>query len=219
MRGVMHRVARPVFALLLALGALGADAAGREAYDDFYCETCHGAQGIGSYGVQAPKLAGMEPWYLQRQLEKFRSGLRGTHAGDETGVEMRAMAVKLSDGSIEQLLQWIAGWPEIDAPSTVAGDAKSGAALYASCAACHGPAGGGNRALGAPALAGQSDWYLLTQLKNFSRGYRGQHPDDSEGATMRAAVSALPDEQAMRDVVAYIAQLEGPANSSARLND
>ena len=219
MKRLIRRAVRPLLALALGLCAITASGAEREAYNDFYCETCHGAQGIGSFGVQAPKLAGMEPWYLQRQLEKFRAGQRGVHAGDETGVEMRAMAVKLSDSSIQQLLDWIAGWPATEAPASVAGNVKAGSGLYASCAACHGAAGEGNRMLGAPALAGQSDWYLLTQLKNFSRGYRGQHPDDSEGATMRAAVSALPDEQAMRDVVAYIAQLKGPANSTAQLND
>ena len=40
----------------------------REPYNDRYCTTCHGTDGRGNYGIKAPRLAGMEPWYLKRQL-------------------------------------------------------------------------------------------------------------------------------------------------------
>ena len=40
-------------------------------YNDRYCMTCHGADGMGSEGINAPRLAGMEEWYLKRQLENF----------------------------------------------------------------------------------------------------------------------------------------------------
>jgi|GEM_PF-3457221 len=48
-----------------------------EYYNDRYCMTCHGVDGIGNEGVSARRLAGMEPWYLKRQLEAFRAGTRG----------------------------------------------------------------------------------------------------------------------------------------------
>ncbi len=208
-------------AAILALGLCRAAVAAppaesREAYDDFYCTTCHGADGRGNYGVQAPKLAGMEPWYLQRQLEKFRAGLRGTTLDDPAGLEMRAMAEKLSDASIAKLVDWVGQWPDVATAHTVEGDAAAGKALFTSCAACHGAQGQGNQQLGAPALAGQSDWYLLTQLQNFSHGYRGADPKDSEGQAMRAAVAVLPDEQAMRNVVSYINQFQRSAPVAAR---
>ena len=33
-----------------------------------YCLLCHGDNANGNYGIRAPKLSGMEPWYLTRQL-------------------------------------------------------------------------------------------------------------------------------------------------------
>jgi len=56
-------------------------------------------------------------------------------------------------------------------------------------------------------LAGQNDWYLITQLKNFVAGYRGRHEDDLYGQQMLAMVGTLTDEAAIRDVVAYINSL------------
>jgi len=74
-----------------------AQSEGEQYYDDRYCMTCHGAEGMGSEGIRGPRLAGMEPWYLKRQLENFRAGIRGTHELDVPGVEMRPMAVPLTD--------------------------------------------------------------------------------------------------------------------------
>jgi cytochrome c553 len=87
------------------------------------------------------------------------------------------------------------------------GDAAKGATYYALCSSCHGADGKGNEALNAPPLAGSSDWYLLTQLSNFKQGIRGANPKDSRGATMRPMASTLPDEQAMKDVLAHVATL------------
>jgi len=56
-------------------------------------------------------------------------------------------------------------------------------------------------------LAGASDWYLLTQLQNFKSGVRGTQPDDAMGAKMRPFSMTLPNEQAMKDVIAYIGTL------------
>ena len=53
-------------------------------------------------------------------------------------------------------------------------------------------------------LAGQNDWYLVTQLKNFKAGFRGSDPLDTFGAPMRAMAAGLRDEQAIIDVVSYI---------------
>ena len=50
-----------------------------------YCLLCHGANANGNYGIRAPKLSGMEPWYLARQLENFAAGVRGAPAEDAAG--------------------------------------------------------------------------------------------------------------------------------------
>jgi cytochrome c oxidase subunit 2 len=62
----------------------------------------------------------------------------------------------------------------------------------------------GNPALNSPRLAGMSDWYMVTQLQKFRTGLRGDHPDDVYGLQMVPFAKALPDEQALLDVVSYI---------------
>lgn len=172
--------------------------------DDRYCITCHGVDGIGNVGIQAPRLAGMEPWYLKRQLENFRAGIRGTHVEDEQGLAMQPMAAKLSDESIAEIVSWVQSWEYLPAAITIEGNSTRGRNAFQSCAACHGAEAEGNEALGAPALAGQNDWYLITQLKNFKAGYRGTHQDDRYGAQMPPMARMLNDDQAIIDVVSYI---------------
>ena len=173
-------------------------------YDDRYCTTCHGADGRGNYGVQAPRLAGMEPWYLQRQLENFRAGLRGVHPSDIEGIAMRPMATKLTDESIADIIEWVGSWDYVSTENTIEGDARAGAQLYTQCATCHGVDGLGNEALGAPALRGQNDWYLVTQLKNFKQRWRGNENGDTFGQQMMAMTQILTDDAAINNVVSYI---------------
>ena len=178
----------------------------REPYNDRYCMTCHGTDGKGNEAVEAPRLAGMEGWYLRRQLKNFRAGIRGVHPMDRAGIAMRPMA-NLTDESMTDIVKWIGGWQYTPAEITIEGDVDAGQALYGTCATCHGIDAKGNASLGAPALAGQNDWYLITQLKNFVAGYRGRHEDDLYGQQMSAMVGTLTDEAAIRDVVAYINSL------------
>ncbi len=198
-----------VLMLMPLSGLISAAETEREPYDDRYCTTCHGIDGIGNEGVQAPRLAGMEDWYLRRQLENFRAGLRGRHPQDIEGLAMQPMAAKLTDASIDELVEWVGSWEYKPAEHTISGDVNAGRRLYASCAACHGADGEGNEALGAPQLAGQNDWYLLTQLKNFKARFRGNEQGDTYGQQMMTMAQSLPNEQAMRNVVAYINTLSG----------
>jgi len=88
------------------------------------------------------------------------------------------------------------------------GDAFKGESHYAVCAGCHGADGMGLEATNAPRLQGQFDWYLIRQLQNYQSGARGVNKDDTFGTTMRAMAGTLPNEQAIKDVVAYIGTLE-----------
>lgn len=193
-----------VLVFLFTPSGLSAADEGREPYNDRYCTTCHGTDGKGNEGVQAPRLAGMEPWYLKRQLENFRAGIRGTHPRDIEGIAMQPMAARLSDESIADIVDWVSTWPYEPAEVTISGNETAGQQLYASCATCHGTEAQGNEALGAPALVGQNDWYLVTQLKNFMAGYRGHHPDDTYGQQMRPMAQTLGDETGIINVVSYI---------------
>jgi cytochrome c553 len=92
-------------------------------------------------------------------------------------------------------------------PLLEGGDAARGQALYAPCTACHGLDGSGNQALGSPPINHQNDWYMLTQLQHFKSGVRGTAPGDAQGALMRPMSMTLPDEQAIKDVIAFIMTL------------
>ena len=196
------RLPRTFFAVIASCALGGADAS--DDVDYSFCTVCHGTHGNGNPAINAPKIAGIEPWYLKRQLEHFRAGLRGTHAADIPGAEMQPVAQQLDDMAVQKVAAYIATFQPDPPAATVAGDTKRGRSLYAGCAACHGAHGEGNPTLQAPALAGQSDWYLVTQLARFRAGERGFSAEDATGTQMRAAAGVLPDEVAMRDVVAYI---------------
>ncbi len=196
-----------ILPLWLFCAVSGASSAEREPYDDRYCATCHGADGRGNEGVRAPRLAGMEPWYLRRQLENYRAGVRGSHPNDTEGLAMQPMAVPLTDESIQDIIEWVGDWPYVPAEPTIEGDIEAGRVLYGTCATCHGVAAEGNETLGAPALAGQNDWYMVVQLQNFLAGYRGAHPQDVYGAQMRVMTTELRDDDDIVNVVAYINSL------------
>ena len=87
------------------------------------------------------------------------------------------------------------------------GNAAAGKALYAVCSGCHGADGLGMEATNAPRLQGQLSSYLIRQLEYYKSGVRGTHKGDVYGATMKGMAATLPHDQAIRDVVAYIATL------------
>lgn len=199
--------ATAVFALLLTTAAGAEDVARGE---DLFalCATCHGVDGAGDPTRSAPALAGLERWYLEAQLQKFRSGARAYQAGDTSGLQMRPMARTLpTDVDVANVAAYVATLPAVLPPATLEGDAARGSQLYAPCTACHGVDGKGNEALKAPALVNQADWYVVAQLQKFRSGMRGTHPSDVPGMQMRPMSLTLPDEQALRDVAAYILTL------------
>ena len=85
-------------------------------------------------------------------------------------------------------------------------DPGRGKAWFTSCAGCHGPAAQGNAGMHAPNLTVQGPGYLLSQLRHFARDVRGG-PQDFYGWQMNGRAKALPDDRALRDVVAYIDSL------------
>jgi cytochrome c oxidase subunit 2 len=190
-----------------ASSAMAADAAaGKTAFA--ICAACHGPEGQGNSAMNAPRLAGQPGWYVKRQMDAFRAGLRGTAPGDVHGAQMRPMAMSVSaPAALDNLVAYIATLPDTPNATTVTGDAAAGKTAYGVCAACHGVDGKGNEALGGPRLAGQDDWYLVCQLKNYRQGLRGYDPKDTYGAQMKPMAATLTSDQAVNDVVAYINSL------------
>jgi cytochrome c oxidase subunit 2 len=194
--------AYPTFAQTRARKA-GDTTAGERLYA--VCAACHGTQGEGNPELNAPKLAGQPGWYLKRQLENFRSGARGAHEKDVYGRQMAPMAATLPDeAAINDVLAYIGTLADRPAPRTVSPQTRRGGRLYATCATCHGADGRGIEAMNAPRLAGMSDWYLVTQLRNFKQGIRGTHPKDPHGPQMGSLAATLVDDRAINDVVAHI---------------
>ena len=173
------------------------------------CRLCHGSDGLGNPGLQAPAIAGLPQWYIEGQLEKFRTGIRGVRPEDAPGMLMRPSAVALSEEEdIEAVAEHVASLsPNREVSVVLEGQAGLGAATYNGvCSACHGPDATGNEVLGAPPLVLLDAWYMLTQLRNFKAGIRGSHPRDTWGMTMKINADALSEDD-MKDVITYISTL------------
>lgn len=169
------------------------------------CSACHGQNAEGQKALNAPRLAGQGAWYLHSQIKGFQQGRRGAHQDDVLGKAMVPMANMLAtDDAINDVIAHIQTLPNNPGPATVTGDTAKGARLYGVCAYCHGPDGAGIQAMNAPRLAGQTDWYLVTQLNNFKKGIRGEHPSDFYGKQMGFMAKTLQTDQAVDDLVAYI---------------
>src|SRR5690606_41609415 len=95
-----------------------------------------------------------------------------------------------------------------EAAPALAADPGRGAGMYQNCAVCNGDQGQGIWNMGAPRLAGMDPGYMATQLKHFREGIRGAHRDDQHGQQMVAMASILGVDQAIDDVIAYIATLQ-----------
>ena len=174
------------------------------------CQACHGADGMGNKALNSPKIAGQEPWYIERQLKNYKAGIRGTDPKDRYGMQMRAMALTLADDqSIRDMAAYVSRMPvESSVVHTITGDLEAGKTLYVLCQSCHGSAGEGNKTLNSPRLAGLQDWYVVRQLRNFKSGIRGTKSGDMFGMQMRPMAISLTDDEAINNVAAYIASLK-----------
>jgi cytochrome c553 len=171
------------------------------------CATCHGSRGEGTPSLGAPAIAGQQPAYLRRQLDSFRSGVRGTHPADVYGAQMRAASASTlrDDASLTMLVKHVASLPPTTVKPTTKFDARNGNNLYqGKCGACHGGRAEGNEMLAAPRLAGLDTAYLVRQLKNFREGVRGTHPHDKYGRQMSLMAPLVVAEHDIADVVGYI---------------
>jgi cytochrome c553 len=197
-------------ALTLAIAACGAPpeqgvSRGEALWDT--CVPCHAADGSGRQELGAPSIAGLPQWYIENQLRSFQAGWRGGVAFDTVGIRMKSMSLSLDlEGDLESVAAYVASLPAAVPDDVLDGDAVAGQGNYATCLACHGADGTGNEALGAPPLVGQSDWYMVSQLQKFKKGWRGANPQDVTGATMRPNAMLL-DDDGMQNVVSYIETL------------
>ena len=98
-----------VLAVILGGSALAAGDVERGRTWYAICATCHGENGEGMQEMNGPALAGREEWYLIRQIQNFKDGVRGTNPGDIYGLQMAPMAQVLPDRqAIEDVAAYLA---------------------------------------------------------------------------------------------------------------
>ena len=178
------------------------------------CAACHGENGEGRKIANAPRISGQHSWYIARQLNNFKNGVRGAHINDITGMQMRPMAMTLAtDQDIEDVLVYVESLNGRGKHSGVKGNIEKGESAYAVCVTCHGANGQGNKTLNAPKIAGLPDWYVERQLNNFKSGIRGVHAKDIFGQQMRPMAMALLNDEAVRDMTVFVASLKSSSVS------
>jgi len=180
---------------------------GRALFD--LCAQCHGPNGGGMVLSLAPSIAGLDQWYIESQLKMFQSGARGTNPEDVGGMRMHPMSLWLRrDEDITAVASYVASLPRTrPTPVVEGGIAADGQTLYQTCAACHGAEAQGDQSKNAPPLRNMSDWYLVSALEKYKAGIRGSNPANTNAILMRGMSNILPNEQAIKDVVAYIETL------------
>lgn len=87
-----------------------------ESYYNMICGACHGPGAKGNKEMNAPKLTGIDDWYLERQLLNYRKGIRGSHPDDELGLQMQSMAKTIKD---EQTIKDIVAYIQSLQPATL----------------------------------------------------------------------------------------------------
>lgn len=169
------------------------------------CAGCHGENAEGSIDGEYPRLAGMSPAYLTRQLKQFKSrdrlnipmvpytNDRELPEDDITAIVHYLTSIKLPTrlGSIEANTADDGSFDALDrleesrAVINIArypGNTVAGERVYRKeCATCHGKKGEGSSDGIVPPLTGQHSVYLKRQIENFKKSDRVHDaPDDAE---------------------------------------
>jgi len=174
------------------------------------CGDCHGLDGAGNR-VKFPRIAGLKPNYIVKQLHDFRAGHRKNDGG-----QMQKMMTGLQEADIERIAAWFAeqtpAWPKPtleDVPDSprVRQLAAKGADGFPSCLSCHSalsPELADRPKIEAGRIAGQRDFYIVKQLTDFRDGRRSNDADgmmqkiartlsDADIAGLAALLSQNPD--------------------------
>lgn len=179
---------------LIALSGAGAGASNA-------CFTCHGLDGLGN-GAGAPRLAGLNVGYLERQMRAYADGRR-QHP------QMGWIAKRLSPSEQLAVSDFYANMPyqpssyAITTPAPklyLLGDPARG---IQACAACHGVAGQGIGPAN-PAIGGQPAAYLAYQMHQWRHSKRRTDPGN-----VMLRISQLLTEREIAVLAAYSARLPG----------
>jgi len=188
-------------AILLALAAAPAAADAERARElaSTLCVACHGVDG-NSVSPAFPKLAGLQPEYLAKQLVEYVDGRR-------TSDSMTPIVASISREDITPLALYFAAQKPSPGQPGDARLAEQGRRLFVdgnpdagvpACMGCHLEDGSGNPRY--PRLAGQHREYVLEQMRQFREGAR----TNDRGRVMRTLASRMTEAE-MKAVAEYIA--------------
>ena len=168
-----------------------------------HCKTCHSTKEM----QRGPLLEGLELWYMEESIDRYKDRHRGMHPQDAQGLLMYSAIKDIPEDDIAIALEWFAGQKRPEIKAYIKGDIEKGKVLYKEkCFGCH------EHTMGkffsrSPDLYKLEDWYLLQQLRSFKKGWRGSETEDNHGASMRVAVVDMVD-QDFKDVTAYLATFQ-----------
>ena len=163
------------------------------------CAGCHAVDG-NSAAAANPKLAGLNPEYIYKQLTEFKSGAR-------KNAIMSGMVASLSEQDMKNLALYFSAQQPKPATSKDQALALIGQKIYRggvqgagvpACASCHGPQGKGIPSQ-FPRLAGQHSDYIYAQLNEFRVGTRA-----NDAAKMMRSIAAKMTDADMKAVASYI---------------
>jgi cytochrome c oxidase subunit 2 len=80
----------------VAASVVGDKKNGKNIYESV-CGSCHGRNAMGNEKLNAPRLNGLNDWYLKQQIWKFKKSIRGAHPDDTLGAQMITMMAMLPD--------------------------------------------------------------------------------------------------------------------------
>lgn len=166
----------------------------------------------------APRIAGQDPAYLERQLLNFKSGKRAYHPDDKAGALMRSAVAGLDESQIRSLAEGYGRMVVAVAPAKAEKTASreslaAGKSLYvATCSSCHGLQAQGYPQLRAPNLKILGDWYISSQIEGFIKGWRGgAEQSDQPAVWMRSIATHINNQKDLSDVTQYLTSLPDSA--------
>jgi len=186
------------------------------------CAGCHGVYGQGSFEGEYPRIAGLDPDYIVKQLNDFKQRKRinipmipFANNRELPGNDVRVIAEYLSSIQLPTKLQPVDeenfdALERLEASKKVVnigdhpGNIERGKKTYLKdCADCHAKDGYGIKKKRAPRLAGQYSEYLLRQIKLYRSGKR-LHDDDRDDIELFNEI----DDGTFDDILAYLSTLD-----------
>ncbi len=192
----------PIMLMLIA-SVMMPIAAQAEGEPNALCTGCHNEDG-NSTTPEFPKLAGLDPVYIAKQIKDFKNDKRVSEI-------MGPMANQIPDKDIGFLAAYFSKQKRSTGVVTDPKLAAQGQQIYddgivssavPACSGCHGEKGEGTDKF--PRLAGQHTVYLLTQLNNFKNSVR-----NNDARKVMRAITLRMTEQDMKAAAEYITSLKG----------